>query len=352
LDQAGFRELISGKRTGLTAVLLRCGLSIVSVGYGAAINLRNWLYDAKYLKTHKVQVPVISIGNITAGGTGKTPLVAWLTKKLCFKYQCVILTRGYKAAETGSEEAKMLAGACENVPVIVNPDRTAGAMEAVQFHGAQVLILDDAFQHRKLERDIDIVAIDATCPLGFEKILPAGLLRESITSLKRADAAIITRSNQVSEFEIEDIEKQLMKINPELIIAKAVHKPAQLMESLGKEFQLSDIKGKKVFAFCGIGNPQAFFNTLSDLDADLVSHKTFNDHHHYSEHDLKDIIYNAQQSSAELIVTTEKDWAKIDIDWRGVSTFKTAILKIAIEITSGGDDITRLIENRIAGKIS
>lgn len=352
LDQSGFREIISGKQSRPGAILLRCGLSVASVGYGAVVYLRNRLYDTASLKEHKANAPVISVGNITAGGTGKTPLVAWIAKQLSAKYSCAIITRGYKAAESGSEEANMLAGACENVPVIINPDRVAGADEAVRFHGAQVLILDDAFQHRKLARDIDIVTIDATCPFGYNRILPAGLLREPVSSLKRADIAIITRSDQVREYKIADIEKQLLKTNPKLLIGRAVHKPVELHDAHGKDLQMNYLNEKKVFAFCGIGNPEAFFQTLRDLGVELVGRKAFDDHHHYSEQDIKDVCYQAQQAGAELMATTEKDWAKLEIDYPGLSTFKTVILKVAIELTGGGDNITRLIEQRIASKIT
>jgi tetraacyldisaccharide 4'-kinase len=196
-------------------------MGIAARGYSLVVRLRNFLYSKRRLKIHTADVPVISVGNITTGGTGKTPLVIWLCNTIYQKskiknQKCgvAILTRGYKTRGTRDEgpfdfaqgrrgttdELAILAESCPQAKVIVNPDRAAAARRAVGFC-AKVLVMDDGFQHRRLRRDLDIVTIDATCPFGYGRLLPAGLLREPVASLRRADAAVVTRCDQNSESE-------------------------------------------------------------------------------------------------------------------------------------------------------
>ncbi len=179
LNQEAYKKLISGQSKGIAAAGARAVLRLLSWGYAAITGIRNLLYSKGWLKIHRVNVPVISIGNITTGGTGKTPLVIWLahqiTKNSKFK-NCGILTRGYKT----TDEPEILAQSCPAAKVIINPDRVAGAQEAINKFAAQVLLMDDGFQHRRLGRNLDIVTIDATCPFGYGKILPAGLLQEEL----------------------------------------------------------------------------------------------------------------------------------------------------------------------------
>ena len=264
------------------------------------------------LKSYSVDVPVVCIGNLTAGGTGKTPLVIWLCNYLTSKgIQCAILTRGYKtAAGQMTDEPALLAKACGDVPVIVNPDRLAGARKAIEYHQAQVLILDDGFQHRRLKRDMDIVAIDATCPFGYGRILPAGLLRESPKALKRAAVVVITRSNQAPPQQVEAIEQQVAKIAPRLPIVKTVHRLKHALTVKNREIRLDELKSKSIYAFCGIGNPEAFFQSLEQSGLNLVGTKTFDDHHAYTRDNMRTLFELAGQSGAEIILCTHKDWVK------------------------------------------
>jgi tetraacyldisaccharide 4'-kinase len=199
LNQESYRKLISGQRAGYAAAISRFFIAIASHVYSTIIGLRNFLYSKGWLNAHTVGVPVISIGNITVGGTGKTPLVIWLCKFLQQKeFRCAVLTRGYKthtkkrASSIGyrasrTDEPAILTESCPQAKVIVNPDRVAAATEALAKFGAKVLIMDDGFQHRRLHRDLDIVAIDATCPFGYGKIFPMPLLLPDATKpLKRS----------------------------------------------------------------------------------------------------------------------------------------------------------------------
>jgi len=296
-------------------------------------------------------VPVISVGNITAGGTGKTPLVAWLAKYISSKKKCAILTRGYKAARDSVDEPALLARSVDNITVVVNPDRLAGAMDAIN-NGAEVLILDDGFQHRRLARNVDIVTIDATRPFGYDRILPAGLLREPIKSLKRADAVIITRADQVEKNRIEEIERTAKTIKASLVIAAAIHKPLCIRDSRAVESQPAQLKDKKVFVFCGIGNPDAFSTTLKSLGATITGSMVFDDHYHYTKADVDRIAGNAKAVNAGLVITTEKDFSKIDAAWMTDVPVNFAYLAVEIELRAGAERITELIKKAIAGKIS
>lgn len=363
MNQESYRKLISGQKAGLGAGLLRLLLELAAGGYSIAIRLRNFLYSSGWLKVHRADAAVISIGNITTGGTGKTPLVVWLCKQIISDSQCAILTRGYKAAKDSRhktqdyrDEVAILAESCPGAKVIVNPDRVAGAAEAVSKFGANTLIMDDGFQHRRLGRDLDIIAIDATQPFGYGKILPAGLLREPVTSLKRADAVVITRCDQIDETELSRIEKKLEAINPNAIISRSIHAPAYVKSTDNKETSLEHLKDKKIFAFCGIGNPDAFLNTIKTIGSELVGSKIYNDHHHYTDGCLADIYKQAEYLEADLILTTQKDWTKIipAFEFQLLnfgSSLPFAYIGIEIKFSSGEDKLRDLIENTLAGKI-
>ena len=383
MNQESYHKLILGKGGSLRSILLRLLLGAASQIYSIVIRLRNFLYFKGWLKIRRVNATVISVGNITVGGTGKTPLVIWLcnqvTKNSKLKtqnYGCAILTRGYRATQNSklktqnySDEPAILSEHCPQAKVIVNPDRVAGAVEAVSQFGSKVLIADDGFQHRRLARDLDIVTIDASRPFGYGRMLPAGLLREPVTELKRADAVVITRCEQADEVELNRLEEKLRVFNPALIIARSVHTPVCMKSQSGEEISIEKLKGKKIFAFCGIGNPDAFFTTLKALGAELVGSKIYNDHYHYTNKDMDDIYEQACGATAcpkaDWILTTEKDRTKIsDSNIAGYREKKKelnpkdtqyqiplAYLEVELKFTSGEDKLKRLIEDALAGKI-
>jgi tetraacyldisaccharide 4'-kinase len=388
LKQQTYRKLISGQSSGFSATALRFLLAIAAAGYSLVVRLRNFLYSKGLLKVHPVNAAVLCIGNITVGGTGKTPLVVWLCNLLSQNYKCAILTRGYKAGAQESkgfkDEIAILAESCPEAGVIVNPDRVVGAAEAIDKHAADVLIMDDGFQHRRLARDLDIIAIDAMQPFGFEKLLPAGLLREPVSSLKRAGAAVITRCDQVTDAQLRGFEQILREINPSIIIARSIHIPVSVeypeptvipakagiqknnkkMDSClrstvrrpAENDYTEQLKGKKVFAFCGIGNPDAFLNTIKDLGTELAGSAVFDDHHHYTNACLTEITERAKKLGADLILTTQKDWTKVisklelqNSESKSHPPF--AYLAIEIKFLSGEDKLTALIKETLAGKI-
>lgn len=358
MNQNSFRKLISGSSTGPVAVLLRLLLRVPALVYSIAVALRNLLYSKGRLKIHSVDVPVISIGNITVGGTGKTPLVIWLCNFLREKdIACAILTRGYKTGENKlSDEPAILAKSCPDAKVIVNPNRLAAAHKAISYFGAKVLVMDDGFQHRRLHRDLDIVTIDAMRPFGSDKMLPAGLLREPISSLKRAHAAVITRCDQTTQTELAQIEDKLKQTNPDLIIARSIHTPL-CVKSLGNnEIGLEELKDKRIFAFCGIGNPDSFLDTLKRLGTNLLGSIIYNDHHRYSKNNITDIYEQAVYLNADLILATQKDWTKIignpKLNIADYQDIPFAYLLIKLKFLDGQDKLKQLIEDALAGKIT
>jgi len=389
LNQQNYCKLISGQSSGFGASILRFLLGIAAIGYSFVVRLRNFLYSKGWLKVHRVDAVVICVGNITTGGTGKTPLVVWLCNLIAknpkLKTQnckCAILTRGYKARAQENtdfkDEIAILAERCPEAEVIVNPDRLAGATEAIKKYAAKVLIMDDGFQHRRLARDLDIVAIDATQPFGYGKLLPAGMLREPVSSLKRAGAAVITRCDQIADAQLSELEQKLRAIKSDIIIAKSIHaavsvkypepsvipakagiqKGSKIMDScLRWNDNIEQLKGKKIFAFCGIGNPDAFLNTIKNLGAEIAGSKIYDDHYHYTDACLTEISEQAEELGADLILTTQKDWTKVISNFKSqISNFKSplpfAYLAIEIKFLSGEDKLRALINDTLAGKIT
>jgi tetraacyldisaccharide 4'-kinase len=360
MNQDFYYKLVSGQNKGCIAVLINMLLAVAAKGYMLVIKLRNFLYDKSFFKTHHCDTTVICVGNITLGGTGKTPLVIWLCKLLQqHNVPCAILTRGYKTTQNPkpgtqnlSDEPAILTESCPQAKVIVNPDRIAGASEAIHNFGVKVLIMDDGFQHRRLGRDLDIVTIDATRPFGYEKIFPAGLLREHMSSLKRAHAVIITRSDQIAEPELDRIEHKLKTFNPDLILARSIHTAVCVRTYDNKNIDIEYLNGKKLFAFCGIGNPDAFFNTLRALGAKLAGSKIFNDHYLFTEACLDDIYKHAQHAEADMILTTQKDWTKIGRLTVDIQDIPLAYLVVDLKFIAGEDKLRSLINHTLKDKIS
>jgi len=331
-------------------VTLRFLLSAASLPYSAAIRVRNFLYDKKVLKSRHAQAVVISIGNITAGGTGKTPLVIWLYNFLRGKnINPAILTRGYKTGTRNiqTDEPALLAANCPDAKIIVNPDRLMGAKTAVNTFGSKLLILDDGFQHRRLGRDLDIITIDATEPFGYGKILPAGLLREPLSCLKRADAVVITHCENIADEKIEKIENTIRKIKHDITIARSIHQPTSIHYKDGSKQPAEKLQNKKVYAFCGIANPESFVRLIESLGAKLTGTRFFNDHHLYSSSDLDQIYKTAESLNSEIILTTEKNWTKI-AGLEMTARLPLAYIKIQIQFTSAIEQFIDLIEKLLA----
>ncbi len=303
--------------------------------YGAIADARNRLYEKGVFASHTLGAKTISIGNITVGGTGKTPLVAFAAETLYSAGETVcILTRGYGrenpkkrvlvtdgekvladariAGDEPFELAEKLAG---KAIIIADANRISAGLWAREKFGITAFVLDDAFQHLKVKRDLDIVCIDATNPFGNGKVLPAGILREPLKNLKRAGAIVITRANLISE--IEDLKFQISKYNkncPIFVSHNEFSNITGIKDFYAKQNPKSKIqnpKSKLVLAFCALGNPKNFFEQLKREDFNLAATEIFPDHHFYLAKDIARIENRAQAAGAELLITTAKDAAKL-----------------------------------------
>ena len=352
MNHDSYRKIVSGRDHRFGVGALRVLFGAVALAYGLVMRGRNLLFAIGILRSRAVSVPVISVGNITTGGTGKTPLVIWLCNYLQNKgLHCSILTRGYKTApDQITDEPALLAKACLDTDVIVNPNRVAGAHKAVSTYQAQALVLDDGFQHRRLKRDLDIVAVDATCPFGYGRVLPAGLLREPKGGLARADAVIITRFDQVDAEQMQQLEQKIQTIAPGIPIAKAVHKHTGAVTLQNERLGLEELRSKKIFAFCGIGNPSAFFRCLEQNGLSLADTQTFDDHHPYTLEEMKQIFERARSCEANTILCTQKDWVKTALLSPEEEGIVFAYLAMELDFIEGLDKITALIDTLFADK--
>jgi len=325
------KKLVFGEEKGFKASILRFMLLIMSLIYSLMARLRYRLYQFKIMKSRKVDVPVLSIGNITTGGTGKTPFSAFLIEKLKDKYKLAVISRGYGAEEDVEEpflinkdeqlsaepaeagdELFMLARTKKDVIFIRSADRYSGAQLAAD-KGADLILLDDGFQHYQLQRDLDIVIVDAEDPFSNGRVLPAGLLREPFSALKRADIFLINRSENITFSRQQEIKKSLNTLSPnnkgvfsaETQLEKCITVAGQEQKEPGF------LEGKKVFAFSGIGSPEAFKNSINSAGGKVVSYRIFDDHYNYKKEDLLTLLDQYEASQAELILTTEKDAVKL-----------------------------------------
>lgn len=316
MTEAEFIALISSQRSGFAADVQRAALRIGSWFYGIGVSLRNRSFDLGVRRPRRVAVPVVSIGNITTGGTGKTPFAAFVAR--WFRDHSVRVTfvsRGYRAAEgQPNDEALVLEQLCPDVPHLQQPDRVAGARRAVDEHHAQLVILDDGFQHRRLARDLDIVLIDALNPWGFGHLLPRGLLREPVSSLRRSHLVAITRVDQASPEQVAAVRQRIAAIKPDLPVIEVAFPPLRLVNASGQTAELDSLRRQPVVAFCGIGHPQAFFSMLEREQFDIRDTRTFPDHHHFTSTDVAELSRWTNESSATAVVVTQKDLVKLRRD--------------------------------------
>jgi tetraacyldisaccharide 4'-kinase len=343
LSADDFRDIVSGRRKGWRASLLRKVLAAAEPIYRVAIERRNRRYDSGALKIHRVKVPVISVGNVTTGGTGKTPFVAWIAQWLQAHNQRVaLISRGYGArAGMPNDEALELAALIPDVPHLQNADRVAAARQAISDFGSRVLVLDDAFQHRRLHRDLDIVLIDALEPFGFFHLLPRGLLREPLPSLRRAHAIAISRVDLVEADECARIAQRIRETNRDAILVELVHRPQFLRRSNGEVSDVQQLRGQRIVAFCGVGNPRGFQETLRRCGAEIVDFRVFSDHFSYRAADIAALTKWSEGLHVERVVCTMKDLVKLRVPSLG--RCELCALTIGVEIRSGQESLESLL---------
>jgi tetraacyldisaccharide 4'-kinase len=319
--------------------LARGGLFVLSVAYEAVVAIRNRLFDADLRRTSQAEVPVISVGNITTGGTGKTPVVAHLANWFIARgLRPVLLSRGYRSLDGAVNDEKLvLDRLCPGVPHVQNPDRVVGAQTAVREHGADVLILDDGFQHRRLARELDIVLIDCLNPWGYGYLLPRGLLREPLSGLRRADLIVLTRADLCPAEDKRRIVDRLAEIRGRGECVEAAFRPSGLINAAGEAAALESLTGQSILAFCGIGNPDGFRRSLDHQGwpLDESRFRTFPDHHHHTAEELDQLGTAARQTGAAAVLTTLKDLVKID--QVALGSVPLWAVTIGMEILAGAD---------------
>lgn len=319
LNPQTFHEIVSGRRRDLGARLLRGALRPVSLGYSLIVRARNRCYDSGIKATYRASVPIVSVGNLTLGGTGKTPMVAWLARWCQGRgVRLAVVSRGYGAkAGLPNDEAMELEQNLPGVPHLQNPDRVAAARKAVEQMRCELILLDDAFQHRRVGRDLDLVLLDACEPFGFDAVFPRGTLREPLGALGRADVVVLSRADMIEPARRQQVWARVRKIAPEAIHAEAAHVPVGLRSASGGSQPLDTLRGKPVAAFCAIGNPAGFRHTLEHSGVQPVEWRIFPDHHRYTPNDLQSLAAWAERIGATALVCTHKDLVKIGVDRLG-----------------------------------
>jgi tetraacyldisaccharide 4'-kinase len=348
------KEIWDGERTADGSGTIAAALRLLSFPYGAAVALRNRLYDREALRQEHLTCPVISVGNITVGGTGKTPTVIFIANLLKERgYRPAVLSRGYGGHASApvnivsdgnrillgwrdaGDEPILIARAAPGVPVLTGGRRFLTGQAAVERFGVDVLILDDAFQHRSLFRNLDIVLVDALHPFGNGFLLPRGPLREMPEALRRAHLIIRTGAEGAPGA-------------TGLPTFQGIRRPQGFVEvGTGRVLPPAELKGRRVFAFSGIGRPEAFQGSLTGLGAEIASFRAFPDHHPYTRTDIDALRRLAGESRAARIVTTEKDAVRL-ADHPDFLRELT-LLRIGMEI-SPAEPFAELIFSRVAIK--
>jgi len=372
-------QLVHGKEEhGILPKVIISVLYVFSFIYGRLVNVKLAWYKHGILKRKSLDCHVISLGNITVGGTGKTPTAQCLARDIRdMGYRVVILNRGYRAkwrgevgivsdgkklymsaAEAG-DEAFLLAKHLPNVPVLIGPNRSVTGRYAVEHFGAEVAILDDGYQHWQLIRDMDILLIDAVNVFGNGYMLPRGTLREPMSHLDRADVCLMTKVDQAAEGSCKHIRDTVGQYNDHALVVESIHLPRCFIEIsdwyqdiAGDGIDVSYMKNKKVMAVSAIGNPASFEQTIGDIGAEIVESLRFPDHHDYTNEEMMDVFQQAQNQGAEAIVITEKDAVKIpDGIMKAKRPIPVFVISVEVTFEAGNKEFKELLTKSLEAKI-
>ncbi len=374
-----FIDVIHSKEVhGISTHFFMGILYLFSLIYEQLVNIKLLGYKIGISRKEKLDCYVISLGNITVGGTGKTPTAQRLARDIRdLGYKVVILNRGYRAkwhgevgivsdgkqlkmsaAEAG-DEAFMLAKHLPNVPVLIGAERAVTGRYAIENFGAEVAILDDGYQHWQLVRDMDILLVDAVNVFGNGHILPRGTLRESMSHISRADVCLITKVDQAESGAGEYIRETVHKYNKNAQIVESIHQPrcfiplADWFNDLSQEgISVDKISGKKVMAVSAIGNPASFERTLKDLGAEIIESLRYPDHHEYTMTEMQDVLQQADALDAEVIVLTEKDAVKVPDEVANESwSIPIFVICVEVKFQTGGDEFKSEMKRRLSEKL-
>lgn len=370
-----FLEVMSGRRRRWFDRSLTDLLFVASRLYRMVVQFRVWMYDKRVIRNHALGCLVVSIGNLSCGGTGKTPVVEVFARTLASRGRRVaILSRGYRSkertfseklshifhhrrieappkvvsdgrdlllnSEYAGDEPYMLASNLHDVAVVVDKDRVKSGIYAIDHFQSDVIILDDGFQYLMLKPHINIVLVDATDPFGNGHVLPRGILREPIKNIRRADYIFLTKSD--GSHRIGHLKRFIRRHTRRAEIIECCHKPRHLVELQSrKTVPLSTLRQTKVAALSAIARPDSFEKFLEDFGAELVLKDHFADHHRYTQQEIIDFVNQAKAAGAEIIVTTEKDAVRIPrLDRCDVPLY---FLRIEIDILSGQESFNQCI---------
>ena len=368
LSRWTMRCMAARREQWIAQAWLTC-LRPISHVYGAAVSCRMALFSHGLAGTRRLPVPVLSVGNLSVGGSGKTPFVEMLARKLGERGErVVIVLRGYRGGTTkptivsdgsrmrceppvAADEAYLLAGRLPGVAVVTGADRYRVGRAALEQVECSVIILDDGFQHLKLHRDLDIVLVDSTNPLGYGRLLPSGLLREPPEAIGRADLVVMSHADvrRDADLAVEAI-RQYAPATP---IVRAVHRPVALVDGRSEEpLGLDCLMGRRLLAVSGIANPGRFEAMLVRLGAHIAAHRIYSDHHGYTSADLRTIDEAAEDVGASMVVTTEKDMVKLtrlNIVRVGVPLYA---LSISLELIEGAGLLESMLNRLLRPNVS
>jgi tetraacyldisaccharide 4'-kinase len=338
------------------------GLKVLSMGYGAVMKLRNYRYASGRAQVYRLPCPVVSVGNLSVGGTGKTPMTVFLSQRMRQRgLRCVVLSRGYKgsaercgglvsdgqtvamSAEQAGDEPFMMACSLPGTPVRVGRDRYEAGLKAFARFHPDIIILDDGFQHRRLYRDLDVVLMDAFMPFGNGHLLPRGILREPPSALSRAHLVVLTRSENatppgIASLQAHGIQKPVFVTKHTLLLRAMISKGAHLLDpaQLTEEPVWERVAGRHALLFSGIAKSDQLEKSLRDNGLHIVDHCRYADHHAYDARDVRQIDARAVEKRADLLVTTHKDYVRLG-RVKALS-YDLLIVDAAISFLGGAED--------------
>ncbi len=367
--RAYLEDVITGRRNGFAAACVRGALTLPEFAYRAVSSYVRWSYLSGRKKRERLPCVAISVGNISSGGTGKTPLVQWIARWLQREQvKVAIVATGYGGTlrETGavvsdeqsiflnveqaSDEAVLHARSLPGVPVLIGRDRVRMGMRAVQEFGAQVVLLDDGYQYWRLERDLNIAVVDGQRPFDNGHVLPRGLLREPPETLQRADLVVVNKAHRLDDAQQAKLKTELSRyLSPETPLVFTAYQPVSLYElRTGEQRPVEWLRGKRIYALSALADNESFHQLLQRQQTILTGVRCHTDHHRYTQDDIREAAAEARAAQAECIVITEKDAVKIDPRW---TEFPVWVLRVEMCIVEGEEALTRRLQAPIATKL-
>jgi tetraacyldisaccharide 4'-kinase len=327
---------MTDRRKGIIFWPLKAVLYLASLLYGLALIARAALYKYGIFESQSVPMKIISVGNITLGGTGKTPFVIRMVRILKEELakDPAVLIRGY-----GWDETAMLKAKLPETPILAGENRVKSAHRAIKLYGSDTAVLDDGFQHWELKRDLNIVLADARNPFGNSFLFPRGVLREGKMALRRADIVVLMKVRSPAA-NVAAVKREVLNINPDIDFMEASHDPGYVYDIKKKEpIELSSIRGKRMILLSSIGDPEYFENMAAGLGVEVIEHIEFPDHHNYNESDRAYINKRCEERSFDMILTTEKDAVKLGRMNMSFGGYTVMVLAIDITIISGKEKL-------------